>query len=430
MRTSTDYILYMLVFAVISGGAYGVYDAVSTPPARVEQARQSDTWQTTDSGFDTSGTELSGIVRIVLIGADDRDGEAGRSDTLMVASINPARITLALMSIPRDLRVLIPGQGYDKINAAYATGGPPLTVETVERFLDEDIDHWAKIDFEGFVKAIDTLGGVEVTVPDIEGPQTGGTHHGMNYDDNWGNLHIHLKPGRQKLNGEEALGFVRYRKSNMYRNRQGTRYRAGINDIERAKNQQMFLQELMKQKLRLTKLPSLVKAGSQILKYLETDPDLTWTKAYQLFKIIRHVDPSEMYTMTVPIRDRWISNGSQEIYYAEVVSSTFRERRSEMQDYLYGRERTDVQVTVLNGCGRAGIAAAAADLLTDRGFENVQIGNAARFDYRATEIAYYGDNEKTATRIARLMDCGRVSPGSADDDKSGVEIVVGEDFQP
>ncbi|MFP3903646.1 MAG: LCP family protein [Armatimonadota bacterium] len=430
MRTSTDYILYMLVFAVISGGAYGVYDAVSTPPVRVEQARQSDTWQTNDAHLQTPDEELAGIVRIVLIGADDREGETGRSDTLMVAFINPARSRLALMSIPRDLRVRIPGHGYDKVNAAYAAGGPPLTVETVKNFLDEDIDHWAKIDFEGFVNAVDTLGGVEVTVPDIEGSQTGGQHHGMNYDDNWGNLHIHLKPGRQKLDGEEALGFVRYRKSNVYRNRRGVKYRAGINDIERAKNQQTFLQELIKQKLRVTNLPNLVKAGSQILGYLETDRELTWMKAYHLFKIIRQVKPSEIYTMTVPIRDRWISNGEQEIYYAEVVRSTFRERRSEMQDYLYGRERSDVQVTVLNGCGRAGIAATAADLLNDRGFNNVKIGNAARFDHTITEIVYYGDTETTATRIARLMDCGRLTHASADEDQSGVEIIVGEDFQP
>lgn len=430
MRTATDYILYILAFTVIISGAFGVYDAVRTPPGDVEMMRSSDTWRTGEGGSESYVPDTYGIMRIVVMGADDRDGEAGRSDTLMVVFINPARYRLAMMSIPRDLRVRIPEHGYDKINAAYATGGPERTVKTVEAFLDEPIDHWLKIDFEGFIKAVDTLGGVDITVPDIEGPQTGGAHHGMNYDDNWGNLHIHLKPGRQHLDGEEALGFVRYRKSNVYRNRHGETYRAGINDIKRAENQQIFLRELMKQKLRLANLPSLIKAGSQLLGYVKTDPDLTWLRAYGLFKVIRKVNPSSIYTMTVPIRDNWVESANGEMYYAEVVRSTYRERLSELHDYLHGRQRIDVPVTVLNGCGRAGIAASAADILTDRGFENVEIGNADSFDHTTTQIAYSGDAEDAANRIATLMECGELTGSSPDAQEPSVEVIVGEDFSP
>ena len=139
--------------------------------------------------------------------------------------------------------------------------------------LDQDIDYHVKVNFEGFVKVVDTLGGIDITVPDHEGPMTGGRHHGMHYDDNWGNLHISLEPGRQHLNGEQALGFVRYRKC---------KWGGAISDLERAANQQMFIRELVRQKLRVSQLHRLLRAGSQIMKYVKTD--IGWLEAvYPLF---------------------------------------------------------------------------------------------------------------------------------------------------
>jgi LCP family protein required for cell wall assembly len=136
----------------------------------------------------------------VLMGADerqnDRQNEKGRSDTLIVMWVNPQTKRAAMMSIPRDLRVSIPGRGLDKVNAAYAYGGPRLTIKTVEQLLQTTTDGYVKVDFEGFVRAVDALGGVDLMVPDVEG---GG--RGMNYDDNWGNLHIHLRPGKHHLDG-------------------------------------------------------------------------------------------------------------------------------------------------------------------------------------------------------------------------------------
>jgi LCP family protein required for cell wall assembly len=148
-------------------------------------------------------------VRILLIGADQRRGDVGRSDTLLLLSLNPRTHRLALLGLPRDLGVEVPGHGATKINHAYAYGGPALTRRTVEEFLHLKVDYHAVAFFEGFVAAVDALGGVTVDVPDVEGHG-----RGMNYDDHAGNLHIHLKPGTQHLNGRQALGFVRYRKSN------------------------------------------------------------------------------------------------------------------------------------------------------------------------------------------------------------------------
>jgi LCP family protein required for cell wall assembly len=150
-------------------------------------------------------------VTLLLLGRDvDLDNRArvvntyGRTDTILLMHLDFAARTANVLSIPRDTLVRIPGYpGEHKINSAHAFGGPKLTARTVESFLGVRSEEYLVVDYRSFEKAIDMLGGLEVFVPKR-----------MDYDDNWGGLHIHLRPGTQVLNGEQALGFVRYRKSN------------------------------------------------------------------------------------------------------------------------------------------------------------------------------------------------------------------------
>ncbi len=422
MKSSFDFVLYLLAIAVIIGGAFGVYDAVVCPT--VTRPGTGVAPDTAEPWYRPSHLPTGRILRVVIIGADDRDGEVGRSDTLMVASINPSLKKVAFLSIPRDLRVHIPGHGLDKINAAFAEGGHELTIATVRELLDEDTDYYVKVNFEGFVKVVDTLGGVDITVPDIEGPRTNGVHRGINYDDNWGNLHIALKPGRQHLNGKQALGFVRYRKSNVYRTRSGAKYRVEIGDLERAANQQMFIREIVRQKLRVSQSWRLLKAGSQIMKYVETD--IGWLEAVDIFNIIRGVTPSEIYCATVPMGGR-MRNG---IWYGELHERAFHKELSTIQDHLYGRVRTDCPVAVYNGCGKAGIASQAAGVLRQYGFEDVTTDNAQDFGHKRTSIEYHGDTRAIAKRAADAMGCGKIVAGNGEEEQSRLEITIGDDFQP
>lgn len=144
-----------------------------------------------------------------------------RSDTLLLFRLNFNEHTANVLSIPRDTYVDIPGHGMHKINAAHAYGGPELTSQTIESFLGIHPDYYITFDYNSFAKLVDELGGLRVTVDKQ-----------LDYDDNWGNLHIHLKPGNQLLNGIQALGFVRYRKSN-----DGT----GDSDLVRITRQQQLL---------------------------------------------------------------------------------------------------------------------------------------------------------------------------------------------
>lgn len=150
-------------------------------------------------------------VNVLLLGKDqDRDRRdrvlktRGRTDAIVVAHFDFQRHLVNLLSIPRDTLVRIPGvRGRHKINAANQYGGPELTAQTIDNLLGVRSGGYLLVNYGLFAKLIDQIGGVSVTV---DKP--------LNYDDNWGGLHIHLKPGLQHLDGQQALGLVRYRKSN------------------------------------------------------------------------------------------------------------------------------------------------------------------------------------------------------------------------
>ncbi|NGQ94421.1 LCP family protein [Brevibacillus sp. SYP-B805] len=161
---------------------------------------------------------------LLLIGSDSRDGERARADTMLLAVVRPADRRAYLISIPRDSYMVLPGRGYDKVNHALAYGGPKLLKRSLEQFFQVNIDRYMKIDFDGFRKIVDELGGVQIHVKKR-----------MKYTDPTDNTYIDLYPGLQTLNGEQALDYVRYRKSDLGKE---------DSDYERIKRQQEVLQAL------------------------------------------------------------------------------------------------------------------------------------------------------------------------------------------
>lgn len=192
-------------------------------------------------------------VTVMIMGVDRRQDDVGRSDTLMVATLDPNKNQAALLSIPRDTRVKIKGHGFDKINAAYAYGGHNLTQQTVESLLNTNIDHYMLIDINGFVKMIDALGGIDI---DVE--------KRMVYDDPWddnGGLHIDLQPGMQHMDGETAVTYVRYRDEE--------------GDIGRIKRQQKFMKAIMDKVVSPMVIPKLPSIVSAVYDTVETDMSIS-----------------------------------------------------------------------------------------------------------------------------------------------------------
>ncbi|WP_082233296.1 LCP family protein [Halobacillus massiliensis] len=135
-------------------------------------------------------------LNILLLGVDERENDTGRADTMIVLSLDPANDRMQMVSIPRDARAEIPGEGIDKINHSYAYGGSDRSVQTVENFLDIELDYYVRMNMDGLSQMVDAVGGIEV-VNDQSFSQGG-------HDFEKGNL---------QLNGEEALAYVRMRKN-------------------------------------------------------------------------------------------------------------------------------------------------------------------------------------------------------------------------
>ena len=189
---------------------------------------------------------------VLIMGVDIRKDDVGRSDTLMIATIDPRLDQATLLSIPRDTRVKIRGRGYDKINAAFAYGGVRLTESTVENFLGIDIDHYILINTNSFVKIIDAIGGVDI---DVE--------KRMFYEDPWddnGGLVIDLYPGEQHMDGKTAVTYVRYRDSE--------------GDIGRVKRQQAFMAACMDKVTSPEIIPRIPKIAREVIDAVETDMSL------------------------------------------------------------------------------------------------------------------------------------------------------------
>lgn len=145
-------------------------------------------------------------VNILIMGGDNRglqENEKARSDSMMVVSLDPLKKDIHLFSVLRDTYVNIPGHGNDRINTAFAAGGPDLAMQTIGGILGLDIQYYVYTDFEGFKSVIDAIGGIQNF--DVE--------KDMNYVDNAdGNRYdIHLKKGVQDLDGTKALQYVRFR---------------------------------------------------------------------------------------------------------------------------------------------------------------------------------------------------------------------------
>ena len=157
----------------------------------------------------------------LIIGSDARPGDTGsRSDVIVLVHVPKDKKTVQLIHFPRDLYVPIPGRKKDKINAAYAYGGAPLLVNTLQTLLGVKIDHVAKTDFQGFKNMTDAVGGVRVYAEEA----SSGSGNGGDVD---------IKKGWNDLNGAQALAFVR------------ERYELSEGDISRGRRQQAFIKALM-----------------------------------------------------------------------------------------------------------------------------------------------------------------------------------------
>ncbi len=213
---------FVVVVLAVAGGSYlWFYRQVSsshpTDPGIAEAVGT--------TSEDAIGTPTG--MDIIVIGSDKQptnDGEETRSDTVILVHADPDQDYLSMLSLPRDLRCEVPGYGVEKLNAAYAQGGPELTIKTVEQVTGVDIDEYLEVDFQAFSDIVDSLGGIYL---DIDRRY---------YNDNPEFDLIKISPGYQLLDGNNALDYVRFRRDLNY-------------DFGRMDRQQRFIAAVREQAL-------------------------------------------------------------------------------------------------------------------------------------------------------------------------------------
>ena len=220
----------------------------------------------------------------------------GTTDTIILAHVDLDRRIATLISIPRDTWVAIPGHGNQKLNAAYAFGGAPLTSRLVGALTGAHIDSTIAIDPVGAKQIVDALGGLNV---DVE--------HDMDYDDNYGNLHIHLKRGEQYLTGGQVVEYMRFR-----------------HDIEsdwgRMRRQQQVLHEIVRELGEPQNWPKVPRLVALARKDVSTP--LNDAQLQALVELYRGVPSDNVRTFTLPGRADFVGDASVVIvddWWAKIV---------------------------------------------------------------------------------------------------------------
>lgn len=183
-------IIALVLVVAIGGYAVYLYQTVASTVGKMHEER--DPSDKREKNIDISKQDP---ISILLMGVDERSGDKGRTDTLILMSVNPRTNSMQMLSIPRDTRVEIVGKGIqDKINHAYAFGGVNMTIDTVENFLDVPVDYYVKVNMDGLKQIVDALGGVQVN-----------NTFAFSYEGS------SFAEGPLTLNGEQALRYARMR---------------------------------------------------------------------------------------------------------------------------------------------------------------------------------------------------------------------------
>lgn len=219
--------------------------------------------------------------QILLIGIDALNGKSAdntRSDVMMILDVDNVKKSIRLVSVPRDTRTKIEGhRGHTKINHAYAYGGSELSLKTVNETLGLNIPYYMVIDYGLVKEMVDIIGGVEVEVP-----------MDMDYEDPSSDppLSIHLKQGRQVLDGDQALQFLRFRKG--YKNA----------DLDRVKAQQSFMNALMD---RLKSKKTILHGPQLLVSYMDhSQSNMPLPKVSRLGLNIMNIGKENLTTFTLP----------------------------------------------------------------------------------------------------------------------------------
>ena len=364
------------------------------------------------------------VVHVLLIGLDSSQNLWGQNtDVLIVAAINKDTKQVSLLSIPRDLWVYIPTYGWNRINVAHRKGyslgypgeGPGLLKDTVAMNFGIPIDHWVRVDFQGFKRVVDELGGVEMTVACSVNLR----YRPPGSNDSNQEEQI-LEPGVYQMDGDTALRYVRTRR--------------GGSDFDRARRQHQFLKAVWHQ----TKSPDLILKIPALWSAMNDsfETDLNLGDVLSLAPVALDLQPDR-------IRSRYIGPNQTIDWRTHEGWQVLLPRYDRIQQVvanLYappsasGNEVANegARVRVQNGTYRQQLALIAADLFRWEGLNVVDTSPAETPGYKQTQIIVYNDRPRTLELLIDLLNVKAENVIQQPDPNHDVDILVilGEDYDP
>jgi LCP family protein required for cell wall assembly len=362
------------------------------------------------------------IYNILLIGLDSTHNlGAQNTDVIIVIVVNKNTKQVSMLSIPRDLWVYIPTYGWSRINVAhkighrtgYPGGGPGLLMKTIEINFGIPLEHWARVDFQGFTRVVDRLGGVDMTVS----CPVNLLYYPPNSSEQ---QELILEPGVYHMDGATALRYVRTRRN--------------TTDFDRARRQQQFLKAMWNETKSIDIIPKIPGLWSALKDSFETDLNLG--DVLSLAPLALDIKPQRIrnrYIGPSQTKDWTNADGWQVLLpdyekIQQVVASLYAPP-SASGDEVPGE---GARIQVRNGTHRAQLALVAADQLRWQGLTILDTGPADNPDYAHTQIFVFNDKPKTLELLVQLL---KVAPANViqqpdPGQPADIQVILGNDYDP
>ena len=372
-----------------------------------------------DSALSPSPTSNREPIVFLVIGSDSREGlpddwkgdfgsfSGQRADVVMLVQVLPEQGRLQMLSIPRDLRVDIPGHGKNKVNAAFAFGGAELMVETVRATFDIPIHHYVELDFSGFASIVDEVGGVDMTF----------VHPARDLKSGFS-----VAAGAQTLNGRQALGYARSRSYQELRG--GGWVFVDADDFGRTARQQQIVAAIARSLAGpnlVTDAPGVV---SSLARHMVVDSAFREIDFGGVAWAFRSFGAASIDAATLPADGRTIDG----VYYAVAkeddavrMLAAFRNGAS-----LSLASGVPMRIEILNGNGTSGLAGAWAQWLRERGFDVVNVADADGTDYQVTQVISSPSDTVLAQELATVLTFGEAITGMVPAD-ADILVLLGKD---
>ena len=395
-------------------------------------------------------------IQVLLMGVSTDNG-VKLTDTIIVGTYDPKTQKASLLSIPRDTFVgknAKTGTGMDKINALYQKS-PERTLEKVNELTGLNIKYYMVIDNQALIKLVDVIGGVDFYVP-ID----------MVYDDPSQDLHINLKEGQQKLDGDKAEQLLRYRHGNLdkktgkYLGTYPEEY--GGNDYGRMRTQREFMIETVKQTIKAKNILKIKEIVDIAYEYVETNLSISVIKDYVPYAV--NIDVNNIQSAVIPggsygpptyplwffipdkketaelIKELYGSNdentststtektNTTNTATNSTVNSTTNHTSTNTTSSVSKKEAAKITVEILNGSGSAATLTAVKKALTAKGY-NVTKTTDTTSTEKTTIINKTNTDTKITDNIKELLEVGTVSSSSVSSNNVDITIIIGKDYK-